>query len=246
MKRVDDEMKIDIHSHVLPGIDDGAKDWDMCLSMLEASAKCGVTKIIATPHFLPWKHNAKPDEIRQLCKEAKEKLERKLAISMDIYPGHEIYYNLEVIEKLKMGKILTLADSRYILVEFEPSVSYQVICRAVKDFRDNAYVPIIAHTERYACLRQSERMEEMKRMGAMFQVNVEAFQRGMFDATSRWVKKNLLKETIDFLASDMHDMRRRPPLSEEKLRWIQKRLKPAYQKELLCVNGQKVLNENKA
>ena len=235
-------MMIDIHTHVLPGIDDGAKDWDTCLAMLKRSVDGGVKAVIATPHYLPWKKNSSPQEIEALCAEAKKKLLEKHGISMDIYCGNEIYYTMDAIQNLRDGKILTLAKSNYVLVEFEPRTSYQLICRAVKEFRDAGYIPIIAHMERYECLRQSEKMCEIRSMGALLQMNVEAFQGGLFDGESRRAKKCLTAEQIDFLASDMHSLRRRTPIAEEELQWVVKKLKPKYQKELLYRNAERILD----
>lgn len=235
-------MKVDIHTHVLPGIDDGARDWDTCLEMLAKSAKCGVGQIIATPHYLPWREGAGAETIRQLCREAEEKLQTKYGISMDIYPGNEIYYSLEVVERLKQGEILTLADSRYVLVEFGVDSSYQNICRAVKEFRDAGYIPILAHVERYSSLHQMDRMEDIKQMGAMLQMNVEAFQNGWFDSESRWAKKCLSNHMIDFLASDMHSLRRRPPMSKEQFEWIRKKLDSKYQRAILYQNSRKIFD----
>ena len=110
-----DVMKIDIHTHVLPGIDDGAKNWDMALQMLAKSAEYGVTKVIATPHCIPWKKKTDTEQIKRLCKQAKEELLKKYGISMDIYPGHEIYYGVDALQQLRNGDILTLADSQYVL-----------------------------------------------------------------------------------------------------------------------------------
>lgn len=235
-------MMIDIHAHILPGIDDGSRDWDTCLEMLRQSAEAGVQAVIATPHYLPWKKNSSPQEIAVLCAEAKKKLLEKHGISMDIYCGNEIYYTMDAIQNLRDGKILTLAKSDYVLVEFEPRTSYQLICRAVKEFRDAGYIPIIAHMERYECLRQSEKLQEIKSMGALLQMNVEAFQGGMFDGESRRAKKYLTEEQIDFLASDMHGLRRRPPITEEELQWVLKKLRPKYQKELLYRNAERILD----
>ena len=234
-------MMIDIHTHVLPGIDDGAKDWDTCLEMLKRSVDGGVKAVIATPHYLPWKKNSSPQEIEALCAEAKKKLLEKHGISMDIYCGNEIYYTLDAIQYLREGKILTLAGSRYILVEFEERGSYQVVCRAVKEFRDAGYIPIIAHVERYDCLRHSAKIREIKEMGALLQMNVEAFQGRFFDQESCRAKKNLLEENIDFLASDMHSLGRRSPIKEEELQWVRKKLNPKYQKALLYRNAEKIL-----
>ena len=234
--------KIDIHAHILPGVDDGAKDWDTCLEMLLRSAESGVETVIATPHALPWKENFCPEQIVALCSKAKQKLLEKHGISMDIYYGNEIYYTMDAIQSVREGKILTLAGSRYILVEFEPRSSYQVFCRAVKEFRDGGYIPIIAHVERYDCLRQGNKMMELRDMGALFQMNIEAFQGGILDADSRWSKKCLAEAWVDFLASDMHGLGRRAPISESELQWVHKKLEPKYQKQLLYGNAKRILD----
>lgn len=239
-------MRIDIHTHVLPGVDHGAKDWDMSLKMLAKSARCGVKAVIATPHYLPWKKGVTADVIRELCEEAEERLEKEYGISMDIYPGQEIYYSTETVEILKSGEALTLAGSRYVLVEFEPEVTYMTLCRAARELSYSRYIPIFAHIERYMCLNHVSKLEELKSMGAFLQVNIGSIQGGLFDARSRKVKQWLNEGVIDFLASDMHDMEERPPLSSEKLQWIQKKLDSQYQDKLLNGNAQRILAETKA
>lgn len=234
-------MRIDIHSHILPWVDDGARDWDMCLEMLKRSAQCGVKTVIATPHYVPYRPGAPADKIRELCHNAQEKLQTKMGITMDIYAGHEIYYSVGVIERLKKGEALTLADSRCVLVEFKPNVPYAVICQAVKEFRAEGYVPIIAHVERYICLYQSGRIGELEENGALLQMNIEAVQGGMLDAESRRAKKLLLDGVIDFMASDMHNLSNRPPMSEEQLVWLQKKISPKYQEKLLGGNAKHLI-----
>ena len=64
---------IDIHTHVLPGIDDGAENWDMSMEMLKIAWDSGVRRVIATPHFLPWKSQISPEKIRHMCREAQER-----------------------------------------------------------------------------------------------------------------------------------------------------------------------------
>ena len=228
--------KIDIHTHVLPGVDDGAKDWDMCLEMLKQSAENGVEAVIATPHYIPWRSNTPSDEVQELCQKVKEKLFEKTGITMDIYAGHEIYYSVGVIDRLKAGATLTLAGSRHILVEFRTSVAYQIISQAVKEFRQAGYVPIIAHVERYMCLAKQGRIEALKLQGALCQMNVEALQGNLFDGESRRAKKMIAKGQIDFLASDMHNLTSRPPIQDEGLVWLYKNTTPEYQEKLLGGN----------
>lgn len=235
-------MKIDIHTHVLPGIDDGAEDWDTCLEMLRRSAECGVKAVIATPHYLPWKQRTSPREIEELCSKAEKKLLEKHGITMDIYCGNEIYYTTDAIHNLRERKMLTLAGSRYILVEFGTQTSYQVVRRAVSEFREAGYIPIIAHIERCDCLRHPEKLQQIKEMGALLQMNVEALKGGLFNSRSRWAKKRLVQEQIDFLASDMHDLSKRTPMVEKELQRVLKKVKPEYKKELLYGNAQRIID----
>lgn len=235
-------MKIDIHAHVLPGVDHGAKDWNMSLEMLARSKECGVSTVIATPHYLPWKNSVTAETICSLCEEAEQRLKEKHGISMNIHPGHEIFYSVELVEMLKEGKVLTLAGSRYVLVEFEPGVSYQTLRKAAGDLRYNRYIPIFAHIERYRCLEHRERLAELKELGALFQVNVGSFQGGFFDSESRRIKRWIKEGIVDFLASDMHDIKMRPPMSSEELKWLQRKINPHYQDKLLYSNAQKILS----
>lgn len=231
-------MKIDIHTHVLPGVDHGARDWNMSLEMLAESAANGVKAVIATPHYLPWKESVTAEVICDRCRKAKERLQRAYGITMDIYPGNEIYYSSETVELLKSKKALTLAGSEYVLVEFGPEVSYQVLCSAASDLRFHGYVPVFAHIERYHCLEQGDKLVQLKEMGVLFQVNVASFQGGLFDGKTRKIKRWLKEQSVDFIASDMHDLTERPPMSVECLKWVQKNLDSRYRDKLLYGNAQ--------
>ena len=215
---------IDVHTHILPGIDDGAKNWDVCLDMINQSWDFGVSKIIATPHYLPWKKRISCEKIRSLCQEAEERFQQEWGRTMKIYPGSELYYHTDLLDKLDKGKVLTLADSRYILVEFRTDISYRELYQGMNHLMAAQYQPILAHVERYGCLRQQERLEELKTTGVLLQMNQGAFQKSFFDETGKWSRYQLLEGMIDFVASDMHNMKKRPPLSEKKMRWIYKNL----------------------
>ena len=217
----------------------------MSLKMLVKCARGGTKTVIATPHYLPWKEGVTTDLIRELCEEAKERLRKEYGISMDIYPGHEIYYCTELVELLKTGEALTLAGSRYVLVEFGTEESYQTLCKAARDLRYNRYIPIFAHVERYKCLNHRDKLVELKEMGALLQVNVGSLQGGLLDERTHRAKQWLSAGIIDFLASDMHDLEERAPISNEKLKWVQKKLDSQYQDKLLYGNAQKIFAEIK-
>ena len=215
---------VDIHTHILPGIDDGAKNWDMCLKMINRSWDFGVRKIIATPHYLPWRNVTPADKIQQLCREAEEKAKSRLGKPMKIYPGSELYYHSELIDKLDEGKVLTLAGSRYILVEFGMDVPYRELYQGLSRLRMEQYHPILAHVERYRCLRKPGRLEEVKKTGALFQMNQKAFQKGLLDETGRWSRQRLMQGEIDFIASDMHNLTSREPFDEKYMGWLYKKM----------------------
>lgn len=229
---------VDIHTHILPGIDDGAKDWDVCMKMIERSWNAGVHSIIATPHFLPWEGEHDPLRICRLCEEVQERARKELGIDIKISPGNEIYYHQDMIQNIKNGKALTLAGSRYVLVEFPLDITYQEMFRGIREILDAHYIPIIAHVERYLCLRKPGRIEELTSLGAKMQMNLEAFQGSFLDETSRWSKKCLQRQEIHFLASDMHNLERRPPISENQLEWAVRKLDRGYLKEIAADNSE--------
>ena len=236
-------MIIDIHSHILPGIDDGPNDWDVSLKMLAQSAKANVCKVVATPHYYPWRENATAEEIRYLCQKAQDKLKKDYGLDIKVLPGQEIMYSIGVVEELKAGKILTLADGCYVLLEFMPDESFSVMYRAVREMIDGGYIPILAHVERYYCLHQRESLERLKAGGALLQMNLNALQGGLFSAQSRWARKLLKTEQIDYIASDMHDLTSRGPHTKEKIETVNKIIGLEYLQKLLYENCKKIVGD---
>ena len=113
---IDQEMKetiCDIHCHILPGIDDGPRNWDMTLQMVQQSWDAGVRTMIATPHYLPWHERLKGETVLSLVEEARQKVASELGVEMTILTGEELYYHSGLMEELQQGKALTMAGSRY-------------------------------------------------------------------------------------------------------------------------------------
>ena len=117
------ECYIDMHCHILPGVDDGAKDLAEMKKMLEIAYAEGIRCIIATPHHHPHRGKAPAEKLRE-----KAKLVREAAHEIDerfrVYLGTEIYFGQDVADKLKEGKILSMNRREYVLVEFPPSQTY--------------------------------------------------------------------------------------------------------------------------
>ena len=152
---------IDIHSHILPGLDDGAGDMNESIRMLRLARKQGITQVVATPHYSHSFQNTSPDQIRSLCREVQEAARRQLKAEIRVWPGQEIMYDGDVLDLLERGGILTIADSRYVLTEFLPSAPYSYIQGAVRELSLAGYKPILAHAERYLYLREKDRLDEI-------------------------------------------------------------------------------------
>ena len=222
----------DIHTHILPGIDDGATDWEMSLGMVKASWKAGVRTIIATPHFLPWKEDNHTGEVEILCRELMYRSRECLGIEMEVLPGQEIFYHTDMEEKLSKGKILTLAHSRYILVEFETGASGQKILDGLDRLRLAGYFPILAHMERYSALRSENWLRELKQRGILLQMNMASIEGMRFKPNIYWCRRQITENMVDLIASDMHNLTSRGPFNKETLRWLKKNVRFSRRRQL--------------
>ena len=231
----------DIHAHVLPGIDDGAKDWDMSMAMIQKSFDAGVQHIIATPHYLPWqKHNTAKKDIGLLCAEANRRIQKELGEDIEILPGQEIYYHVDILKDLVEGKAQPLAGGKHVLVEFAENVPFSEMMAAAGKFRRSPFRVVAAHFERYEALRKQENLEQFLQAGVLLQSNIGEMKKGLFDSGKRFLQKAYAAGKVSFTASDMHNLSSRPPISEESLKWFRNRLDPVYMEELFCTNPEKL------
>lgn len=228
--------KIDMHCHLIPGADDGAASEQESLRMIQMAAKQGTKAVIATSHYAKEFPNSRPDYIRYMCRKMEEAASEKLGREFHVYPGQEIFYRDDVIEKLKRKEILTLADSDYILVEFLPEIPYSNLYRIVRDLVMARYKPILAHIERYGCLRENGRVEELIDEGACMQMNYRRIGGKWYEETTRWCRKMLKEENIHFLGTDMHNTKDRKPDTLEAEIWMEKHLDKEYIREICYKN----------
>ena len=235
---------IDTHSHILPGIDDGAGSWKEALCMLKTAQAQGIRRVIATPHWGGPFGYTDPVQIRELCFTLQEKA-RRHNISVKIYQAQEVMYTEEAADRIANGEILTLADSRYVLAEFYQGIGYSGIFRAVQRFTQSGYSPIIAHAERYEALKDIGRLEELRKQGAYIQLNFRAIGGKWHDFTTRWCRKALKEGFVHFVGTDMHNMRTRKPETESAVVWMEKHLEPDYVKKLFLKNPEKILRNER-
>ena len=139
---------IDIHTHILYGVDDGAKDINDSMGLLDEEREQGVDQVILTPHYGPKFGHPDTEVLREKFEAIREKA-YKYYPEIQLYLGSELYYQQGTVSDLKQGKALTMNGTRYVLVEFATSDAYSHIYRAVQDFVYAGYIPILAHVERY-------------------------------------------------------------------------------------------------
>lgn len=233
--------RIDLHCHVLPGIDDGAADMEESLRMLKLAARQGVYAVVATSHYSRQFRNENPEQLRILREELQRRAQAEIHEDFIIYSGQEIFYTEDIVEKLKEKKLLTLNESSYVLIEFHPSTPYSMIINAVRELTMAQYTPIIAHFERYASLREKERVEELIQIGALMQMNYRPIGGKWYVETTRWCRKMLKEGNVHFLGSDMHNTGTRKPEMAEASRWMDKYLDRRYIKDISYLNAEKIL-----
>ncbi len=198
---------IDIHQHINYGLDDGAPDMPIAARMVERAYRNGVTAIIATTHALSGRarfdlerYYRHLDNLTLYCQER--------GLPVQIYPGCEILYADSTVDDLLQGRFPTLAGSRFVLVEFDPGISYETLSNAVRMINNAGFVPVIAHVERYACMMKSlERIREIRGLyAARIQVNAHTVvhPRGFF--FHRYLDTMLREGLVDYIASDAHNL----------------------------------------
>lgn len=232
---------IDIHAHILPGLDDGSSDEEKSMEMIKMAESQGITTIIGTPHY---SHHFQND--RQKVVTAYERLMRYMEseghCAVQIYMGQEVLYSEDVPEKLAAGELLTLAGSRYVLIEFLPFESYSKIFRAAGMVATVGYHMILAHAERYECLRNPGKVQELLEAGVKLQMNYRPIGGKWYDETTRWCRKMLKEENIHFLGTDMHNTDSRKPDTKAAVRWMEKHLDEEYMQDICHGNAEKILN----
>lgn len=235
---------VDIHCHILPGIDDGSDSWETSMQMLRIAWEDGITDMIATPHFKAGHHNASPERVKRLAAELQKRV-RAEGIGINIYTGNEIMYFGEAADMLERGDILTLCDSDHVLVEFLPGDNFRHISSGLDEFRYLGYEPILAHVERYECmLRDSSNVKELYRRGIKMQINAAS----LAGALGSKVKKAVLDMTdegyIDYIGTDAHDTGKRSPQMSKCIKLLNKRYMAEDVDDLICLNALDIIEDS--
>lgn len=228
---------VDIHSHILPYMDDGAKNLEQSLQMLSMAWEEGISHMIATPHYKRGRYRAGRSEVLEQVKQLQEAAQEQ-NIPLRIYPGTEIFYHGDLEDRLDRGSLWTLNGTRYILVEFGPMEEYFYIRNAVDDILGMDYRPVLAHVERYRCfLKDAERVREISSMGCRVQVNAGSIVGQFGYSAGRFVRGLIQKGLVDYLGTDAHDLRKRRPAMKKCAAYLYEKYDREYADALLFGNA---------
>jgi protein-tyrosine phosphatase len=211
---------IDLHNHLLPGIDDGAKKVDETLEFLRIGRRDGVQIVVATPHMKPGVYDNTREAILQRVAMVREAARGDEAEGVELLPGAEVYFTADLAARAKAGTLMTLGDrGRYLLLE----LPYQQIPMHVDDsifqLRLLGITPLMAHPERVAYyLEDIDRVAASVRLGALTQVTANSLTGRFGDKARLFASAMLERGLIHVLASDSHDVRYRPPVLSEGFR----------------------------
>lgn len=205
---------VDIHSHILPGVDDGSPDIETSLKLLEMCKEQGITDIIATPHFDASVNNT--EEFEYIVAQALNELNAAAGDDLPkIYTGCEVYY-FKGIGKSQGIKSLTLCGSRYILLELPNMTIDSTVLKDITDLSEVlGLIPIIAHIERYSDEKGFKDLLKLISKGVIYaQINAPSLLGAPYKHT---VIKLIKNGMISFIASDTHSVKLRPPMLKEAL-----------------------------
>ncbi len=195
---------IDIHSHILPFVDDGSESVETSLGLLKKAEDTGVTDIILTPHY-KFSYKKSPEEIKAVFLELENK-KKEANIGVNLYLGNEIHYSKNTRKILSENGVLTLNGTKYVLIEFD-YFNQSDITEAVYGLIRDGFVPIVAHVERYAYVSIADILE-IKEMGGLIQVNAGSLVGDCRRKIKKLVKKLFKLSLVDFISSDEHASRK--------------------------------------
>ena len=196
---------IDIHTHILYGVDDGASTFEESMAMLKMEEALGIDTVYLTPHYIHGKTDYELPELRDKMQKLQTKTNIKLIL------GNELLYSPFIVEDLKTGKAQTMGNSRYVLVEFNYHASANSIYEGCRTLYNAGYRVILAHIERYNCFN-SELAERLKKLEVLFQMNFGFYSEVLkYPFRYMFYKKLLKNGDIKFIASDAHSTSNRKP-----------------------------------
>lgn len=215
---------IDLHSHILPSIDDGASSIEVSLEMARMCVQDGVTHLACTPHIMPQVYDNTTENIILLVEKLQEILESK-DIPLKLIVGADAHLCHDMLEKLADKRIPTLGQSDYFLFEPPHHVAPPRIVPFAKKIIENGFRPILTHPERLSWIESNyQTICELDEVGCVVQITAQSITGGFGKRALYWSERMLDEGRVDIIASDAHNIKSRPPGMSKARDLIAKRL----------------------
>ena len=229
---------IDLHSHILPGIDDGARDISTSLEMARIAVSDGTTHLACTPHIVPGIYDNKPKDIAKAIAELRLAL-LEAGIELQLVSGADVHIVPDIVNKLEIGELPVLGKSRYFLFEPTHHVLPPGIIPLCKRIIANGFVPVLTHPERLTWIENHyDIICKLDELGVAIQLTAMSITGEFGKRAQYWSQRLLDERRVDIVASDAHNTRSRPPgLS---------RARDAIVERLNEVEAQKMVQDNPA
>lgn len=231
---------LDVHSHILPGLDDGASDLHTAIEMARIAVADGITGMVATPHFIEGSIEHNRELILQRVSDFQRVLDEQ-AINLKVFPGAEIFLSPETPERMLRGEVMTVNNGeKYLLVELPMQSMPKFTEEILFELKVRGVTPIIAHPERNLQLAGSPEMAlELAAKGCLLQINAGSAM-GLYGERVRKTAQLLIRNgLVHLIGSDAHSTGGRSPRIRESLA-IAEKLRPQISLELI-ENGKKML-----
>jgi len=206
---------IDLHAHLLPGVDDGAPDPATSLAMARIAVADGIQIMACTPHIYPGLYDNQGAAIRDAVAALQARLD-EAGIALRLTHGADTHIATDLVAGLRSGRVPTLNDSRYFLLEPPHHVAPPRLEETVFNLLTAGYVPVITHPERLSWIADRyQAIVELARKGAWLQVTAGSLTGRFGAAAQHWAERLLDEGWVHILATDAHSVEGRPPLLAE-------------------------------
>ena len=233
----------DIHAHIVPAIDDGAINFNMSMEMLKMAHFQGTRAIVCTSHdgFDIEDYYQNLNILRKQTK--KSNFDIKLFTGCEVYCSKKYIY--QIIAELDNKQFLTMNETQYVLIEFNPYVDPEEIVYCVMMLHRYGYNTIIAHVERYHNLFQDNKwINILQELDCLFQINAYSLVNETNESIKFRARKLLMERRISFIGSDAHRTDRRTYMTNDGVEYIYQHCDKEYAKDICYRNAERILNMN--
>lgn len=232
---------IDFHTHIIPGIDDGSRNINETIKLLEEAAENGFEQIILTPHYLEDTYVVNEKDRIELLNKVREYIPKN---KVKLYLANEIYVTHNMLDLLKEKEASTINNTRYLLFELPMTRNISNLNDIIYALLENRYIPVIAHPERYKFVQENPNMLlDLISLGVLFQSNYGSLIGVYGNETKKTVKLLLKANMIHFMGTDVHRANTIYPKMNKIMKELRKIISDEKIEELTETNPSLVLQD---